>query len=1214
MKKALGFALLFLMLSGLAAAGTVSPGLEAQMRSLVGSDEIKVLVVMKDQVDVKSLNWALHDAKTTRQARHKTVLDALQATARHSQDGLLADLGAKTTAGSVRGYTPHWLINAVVVVATVDEVKALAERPDVDVIEPDLRVELIEPLSSDKQLDKNSQGVGITPGVVSIGARRVWNELGVNGAGAIVGILDTGVDGAHPSLSSRWRGNFAPASECWLDAAGLGDATPIDQHYHGTHVMGTITGLAVDDTIGVAPGALWIASNVINMGAGPSFDNAVIASLEFMTDPDGNPATTDDVPDVVQNSWGVNESFGYLDCDSRWWAAIDACEASGVVLTWSAGNEGPSSGTIRSPGDRSTDAYNAFSVGSTLASAPFTVSSFSSRGPSGCGGSFAVKPEISAPGSNIYSAEPGGTYQLLSGTSMAGPHVAGVVALMRAANPNIDVITIKQILMDTAVDLGVAGEDNDYGHGFINAYDAVLAVMQGFGTIDGIVTDAGSGNPISGATVMASATGEQARTTNTDATGAFQFTLPEAEWTLDYSAFGYDAAQLVFVVVADQSVNGDLTLSALPVALLSGYVRDDSTIPVIGATVSVLGTPVEPTMTDGTGYYGLTLPVGAVYDVLAQASGMGSDQHAVVFDGPTTQDFVLPQLTFDDFETNNFNQFAWIQSGNAPWIIDTATVFEGTHSARSGTITHNQISTLSLDVDVQAAGNVEFEYKVSSESGYDFLVFSVDGSVIASWSGEAGWAHYVHNIDAGPHTLTWSYTKDTSVNSGSDAAWIDFVIFPTLAEPALPDIDVTPPTITATLDPGAVSQHIVILDNLGDALLTFAAATIENLPSTVLHETIVLPKGVEDDQYETSTLLGSGGPDGFGYHWIDSDDFGGPAYNWADISGVGIARSFGDDDNQAFDFSFPFPFYGLNFTSVNVCSNGWLSFGSTSTAYSNAGIPAIGDPNNLIAVFWDDLNPAAAGTIFTYDDTVNDRFIVQWSGVPHYGSTDYLHFQAILNADGTILCQYQTIIEPGGCTIGIENASGTVGLQVVNNGAFAANGMALLFSLAPAMDPWLTVTPTSGSVPTGGSTSLTVILDATNLVEGIYSGSLTIASNDPDEPLVVVPVELTVATVSGVDDAMPTRFSLDGAYPNPFNPRTEIAFAVPSGSARVRLDVYDVSGRLIKHLISGSMEAGHHTVTWSGEDRDGRRVASGTYFYRLESGDFRQTKTMVLVK
>ena len=212
-----------------------------------------------------------------------------------------------------------------------------------------------------------------------------------------------------------------------------------------------MTGLAADDTIGVAPGAEWIASNVINQGAGGGFDNDIIDCFEWFTDPDGNPITMDDVPDVVQNSWGVNEGFGYPDCDSRWWAVIDACEAAGPVIVFAAGNEGPGATTLRSPADRATTLYNCFSVGATNHTSPFTIAGFSSRGPAGpnCGPvENRVKPEVSAPGVSIYSAAPGGGYQYMDGTSMACPHVAGVVALMRSANPNVDVITIKQVLMD----------------------------------------------------------------------------------------------------------------------------------------------------------------------------------------------------------------------------------------------------------------------------------------------------------------------------------------------------------------------------------------------------------------------------------------------------------------------------------------------------------------------------------------------------------------------------------------------------------------------------------------------------------------------------------------------------------------------------------------------------------------------------------------------
>ena len=141
-------------------------------------------------------------------------------------------------------------------------------------------------------------------------------------------------------------------------------------------------------------------------------------------------------------------------------------------------------------------------MGATEHSPPYTIAGFSSRGPAGpnCGPEEnRIKPEVSAPGVNIYSSVPGGGYGYLDGTSMAAPHVAGVVALMRSANPDVDVITIKQVLMATATDLGDAGEDNDYGHGFIDAYAAVQPVMGGFGNVEGTVTDADTGDPVAGA-------------------------------------------------------------------------------------------------------------------------------------------------------------------------------------------------------------------------------------------------------------------------------------------------------------------------------------------------------------------------------------------------------------------------------------------------------------------------------------------------------------------------------------------------------------------------------------------------------------------------------------------------------------------------------------------------------------------------------------------
>jgi subtilisin family serine protease len=1180
-----------LMLTSTAWAGTIAPALADQMQSLNGDEELKVLVVLRDQADITTLNRELHDAMATRQHRHEVVLNALQDVAARSQGALLDDLSNRQRDGSIRGFTPHWLINAVVVVGSVDAIRELGTREDVEVIEPNLEVELIEPIVPDKGSAPGSRGIGITPGVVAVGARRVWNELGIDGTGVIVGSMDTGVDGNHPALASRWRGLFAPASECWLDNSGQGTPNfPVDNHYigHGTHVMGTITGLAPDDTIGVAPGALWIATNTINQGVGTEFDNDVIESLEFFADPDGNPGTTDDVPCVVQNSWGTYEPLGYPDCYSYWWTAMDNCEAAGVVLTWSAGNEGPSSASLRSPADRADSPYNAFSVGSTHHSPPYNISDFSSRGPSNCGGPYAMKPEICAPGSSIYSASPGGGYQYLDGTSMAGPHIAGVVALMCAANPDLDVETIKQILMETAIDLGTTGEDNTYGHGFVDAYEAVLGVMGGLGTVSGIVTDAGTGLPIEGVQVGVI---DRPTTRTTGADGAFEFMLPVGTWTLTFEVFGYGDESLSVDVIENETVDGSVTMDPLPSATLSGLVYDYEGALVSGASVQVVDTPLDPVYSDGSGAYSIDMPAGAVYDVLARKAGYGAHQQTVDFQGNTNLDFTLPELLAEDFESGGFLSYPWVMGGDADWTIDSANQYEGSYCARSGSITHNQESDIEVTVEVAAAGDIVFWYRVSSEANYDYLRFYVDGGEVASWAGEVSWAQFSYPVTTGSHTFKWSYDKDGSVSNGDDAAWIDYVEFPTLGVPPSPSATYSPVSIEQTVAPGEVDYAAITLGNVGDADLEYSLGI----------------------QYGEPPATGYGGPDAFGYSWRDSDAPGGPVYDWVDISGVG--EVVGDGDNYGpFALGFDFPYYGTLFNSINIGIKGWLSFTSTGGLYNNQPIPTASEPNNMLAPFWDDFNPNFGGTIYYYADTANSRFIAQWDEVWHFPSGPAETFQVILNADGTIVYQYRTVVSDGSCTVGIENADGTVGLEVVNDTpGYLYDGLAIEFAVDPGM-AWLSVSPSSGTVTPLGDVTLDVTMDATNLVEGIYYGEVLITTNDADNSLITVPVTLTVTPETGIGDEEQVRSVVFfGAVPNPFNPMTSLHFRLPSESD-VDLRIYDVAGRRVRTLVSGPRPAGDNRVRWDGTDDGGNAVASGTYFARLVVDRQAEIKSLTLVR
>ncbi|KPL04746.1 MAG: hypothetical protein AMJ73_03815 [candidate division Zixibacteria bacterium SM1_73] len=462
-----------------ASAGEIEPNFAAYLETLSDDDFASAIVYLQDRPNIKAMDQALRAETATMKVRHERVLTALKQAAQRSQPALLNYLD--TREATVEGYTPYWIMNLVVVSATKAELYQIAQRPEVEAIEANFKPALIEPVAGPS--GPPVAGIGVTNSLKAINADRVWNELGITGYGRLIGGMDTGVDGDHVALTDRWRGNWHPWQECWRDALGGGTTYPVDYHGHGTHTMGTMCGAghATGDTVGVAWEAQWIADNSINQSVGPEFDNDVFGAFQWFADPDGDPGTTDDVPDVVQNSWGIDGRFGYdyQDCDYRWQDAIDACEAAGVVVTFSAGNEGPSPQTHRSPANICNTPTVNFSVGAVDAEYygwPYPICSFSSRGPSDCDG-VTKKPEVVAPGYYVYSCYNNGGYTRLSGTSMAGPHVAGVVALMRQANPDIDVTTIKQVLMNTARDEGTPGEDNDYGWGCIDAYEAVLAVM-----------------------------------------------------------------------------------------------------------------------------------------------------------------------------------------------------------------------------------------------------------------------------------------------------------------------------------------------------------------------------------------------------------------------------------------------------------------------------------------------------------------------------------------------------------------------------------------------------------------------------------------------------------------------------------------------------------------------------------------------------------------
>ncbi|GAB4321289.1 MAG: hypothetical protein Kow0074_12150 [Candidatus Zixiibacteriota bacterium] len=405
----------------------------------------------------------------TLDVRYRGVARHLRDRADASQSSFLKQMQTQRFGTRTRVVRRFWISNLVQIQTDAHGLSLLASSPDVSAITDNAQVDLIEPVA----LGETSESSAAMVNLQAIGATEAWAN-GWTGKGRLVASIDTGVEGVHPALKNSWRGIHGDTSAAWYDPFDA--PAPMDNNGHGTHVMGIMVGRTDTDTIGVAPDAEWINAAVIDRGNSLSVTIAdILDALQWVVDPDGNPETTNDVPDVVCNSWGVSQTI-INPCDPVFFDAIDNVEAMGIVCIFAAGNEGPNSMSIRNPADRATSPTASFSVGAVDATiAGFPVPSFSSRGPSACDG-VSIKPEIAAPGVAIYSSYKGGTYRTMNGTSMAAPFVAGTVALMRQINPNLTPEEIKTILLESATDMGPAGEDNEYGSGLLDLPEALSRV------------------------------------------------------------------------------------------------------------------------------------------------------------------------------------------------------------------------------------------------------------------------------------------------------------------------------------------------------------------------------------------------------------------------------------------------------------------------------------------------------------------------------------------------------------------------------------------------------------------------------------------------------------------------------------------------------------------------------------------------------------------
>jgi hypothetical protein len=227
-----------------------------------------------------------------------------------------------------------------------------------------------------------------------------------------------------------------------------------------------------------------------------------------------------------------------------------------------------------------------------------------------------------------------------------------------------------------------------------------------------------------------------------------------------------DAGETVdLIVTVNNNGHSDALGTQAGIAITSPWVT-------INTAASTIGT--IPAGNSGNAVFNITIDAGAPI-----GTNVTVDFSAAAGNYNTQKSFVETIGIIDeDFETGDFSRYPWQLSGTTNWSVTNAGPYEGLYCAKSGTITHSQTSTLALSLEVMANDSIHFYYKVSSESGYDYLRFSIDGTELNKWSGTVDWSLVTFPVTTGNHTFTWSYTKDGSVSSGSDCAWIDYIVFP----------------------------------------------------------------------------------------------------------------------------------------------------------------------------------------------------------------------------------------------------------------------------------------------------------------------------------------------------------------------------------------------------------------------------------------------------
>ena len=793
------YLILFLLIMGgllysLEFTGNITPQLLEKMR--ISSDEefIRVNISFTENYDPQKM--ISETSRMTKQYKREHVTSKLKDFSARSQEDLISQLNELASASKVRKIKALWLVNVVNCEMTKNTIDTISERNDIASIDYDEeRNILLTPTinkESNEYLHEMRDGREITWNVIKVNADDVWAQ-GYYGTGIVVAVLDTGVNYNHTDLNDHlWSHPDYPFHG--YDFIN-GDNNPMDDNGHGTHCAGTVAGDGTSGSqTGMAPEASIMCIKLLDAG-GNGVESICWAALEFAVD---NGADVISMSFGWQHSWGTNRT--------AWRNAMDYAYAADVIAAVAAGNEGtqqssyPIPDNVRTPGDCPPPwlhpdqtliggLSSVVCIGATDSND--NLASFSSRGPVTWEyiadyNDYAynpemglIRPDISAPGANIKSLAYNsntGYASGWSGTSMATPCVAGVIALMLSKDFTLSPAQMDQIIEENA---GVVQnpKNNNFGSGRVDALASINAIP----------------------------------TQNTPPNAAIN---PNP----------YDNAENITVNTNLSWMNGG---GAASYEVFFGTDTPPTNI-VNGEVVTISSYVLTETLEYETVYY------WSINSINNFGNTEGPIWSFTTVE-PADEDFesggfLQYPWEFQGYEITwpNVNPIEDFTIGNpiydVEWSIDTTEFYSGEASARSYPITNDQASFMSLELDVTQDEELSFWYKVDCEYSpsqtyfYDGLFFIIDGETADRFQPEADgsspWTFASYQIGTGVHTFDWVYVKDGSVSSGSDCAWVDFITLPGV-EVLLPDLVFNPDEFIFDLVVNEIVTDEFTIENVG---------------------------------------------------------------------------------------------------------------------------------------------------------------------------------------------------------------------------------------------------------------------------------------------------------------------------------------------------------------------------------------------------------------